>query len=47
VIAIVNNKEGMKGGRMNFLRGGIKIPHTIINIPSGGVYLGVCIYMYI
>jgi hypothetical protein len=30
---------------MNFLRDGTKIPHTIINIPSDGVYLGVCIYI--
>jgi hypothetical protein len=29
----------MMGGRMNFLRDGIKVPHTIINIPSDGVYL--------
>jgi hypothetical protein len=47
VTAIVNNKVGMKGGRMNFILNGIKIPHTIINIPSDGVYLGVCIYIYV
>jgi hypothetical protein len=44
---IVNNKEEMNGRRMNFIREGIKIHHTIINIPSNGVYLGVCVYMYI
>jgi hypothetical protein len=32
---------------MYFLRGGIKIPHTIINIPSDGVFLGVCIHVYV
>jgi hypothetical protein len=47
VAAIVNNKEGMKGGRNNFILDGIKIPHTIINVPSDGVYLGVYIYIYI
>jgi hypothetical protein len=47
MIAIVNNKEKMKGGRMNFVRDGIKMPHTVINIPSDGVYLGVYIYVYI
>jgi hypothetical protein len=35
----------MKGGRMNFVRDGIKIRHTVINVPSDGVYLGVCIYI--
>jgi hypothetical protein len=29
------------GGKMNFEREGMKIPHTITNIPSDGVYLGV------
>jgi hypothetical protein len=46
ITAIVNNKEGINGGRMNFLRDGIKIPHTVINIPSDGVYLGVCIIFF-
>jgi hypothetical protein len=32
---------------MNFILNGIKIPHTIINIPSDCVYLGVYIYLYI
>jgi hypothetical protein len=45
-MAVVNNKKGMKGGRMNFILNGNKIPHTIINIPSDGVYLGVYINMY-
>jgi hypothetical protein len=39
----VNNKEGIKGGRMNFILNGIKMHHTITNIPTDGVYLGVCI----
>jgi hypothetical protein len=47
VVAIVNNKEPVKGGRMNFIVNGNKILHTIINIPSDGVYLGVCIHTYI
>jgi hypothetical protein len=40
VTAIVNNKEEMKGGRMNFIRDGIKLP-----IPSDGVYFGISIYI--
>jgi hypothetical protein len=46
VTAIVNNKEGMKGGRMNFIQDEKKLPHTIINIASDGVYIGVCIYYF-
>jgi hypothetical protein len=47
VTTIVSNKKGVKSGRMIFLRDGIKILHTIINIPSDGVYFGVCICIYI
>jgi hypothetical protein len=46
VTAIVNSKVGINGSRMNFIREGRKIPHTIMNVPSDGVYLGVCISIY-
>jgi hypothetical protein len=42
---IINQKkkESSSGGKINFIREGKKIPHTITHIPSEGVYFGVCI----
>jgi hypothetical protein len=44
---IINQKKNKKesssgGGKLNFIRERKKIPHTITNIPSEGVYFGVC-----
>jgi hypothetical protein len=35
-------KGNRSGGKMNLIREGKKIPHTITNIPVEGVYMGVC-----
>jgi hypothetical protein len=43
VINQKKKKESSSGGKMNFIREGKKIPHTITDIPSEGVYFGVCI----
>jgi hypothetical protein len=39
-------KGSRNEGKMNFVREGKKIPHTITNIPVEGVYMGVCEIIY-
>lgn len=40
VVNQMNNNKNSSGGKMNFILKGKKIFHTIINVPSEGVYLG-------
>lgn len=47
IVAIINQKNNNNskcGGKMNFIRCGKKIPHTITNISSSGVYFGFSSY---
>jgi hypothetical protein len=45
-IAMIINNNNSKRTR-HFIHNGRNIPHTIINIPNSGVYIGVCIKKYI
>jgi hypothetical protein len=41
---IINNNNSKR--TTHFINNGRIIPHTIINIPYSGVYIGVCIKEY-
>jgi hypothetical protein len=38
---VINQMNKENYGKMNFIRFGKKLPHTITNIPIEGVYFGV------
>jgi hypothetical protein len=44
ITMIINNNNSKR--TTHFIHNGRIIPHTIINIPYSGVYIGVCIKKY-
>jgi hypothetical protein len=50
ITAVVNNKNMKKKKqqrKINIIKNQKRIPHTIVNIPKDGVYLGVCVIFLI